>query len=111
MPRRPLQRQFPGRVLLDRRHRNPRRERRAIRTCRDDTRGGDRHQLSGPTHGGQAPVAGPTNQRLMELGVWMLDPDRTYVDDTVTVEPGAKIYPGVHLEGNTTVAGRSPGRT
>ena len=45
-----------------------------------------------------------TNQRLMESGVWMLDPDRTYVDDTVTVEPGARIYPGVHLEGNTTVA-------
>ena len=45
-----------------------------------------------------------TNQRLMESGVWMLDPDRTYVDDTVMVEPGARIYPGVHLEGNTTVA-------
>jgi bifunctional UDP-N-acetylglucosamine pyrophosphorylase/glucosamine-1-phosphate N-acetyltransferase len=45
-----------------------------------------------------------TNQRLMESGVWMLDPDRTYVDDTVTVEPGARIYPGVHLEGSTTVA-------
>ena len=45
-----------------------------------------------------------TNRRLMESGVWMLDPDRTYVDDTVTVEPGARIYPGVHLEGNTTVA-------
>jgi len=45
-----------------------------------------------------------TNQRLMESGVWMLDPDRTYVDDSVTVEPGARIYPGVHLEGNTTVA-------
>ncbi len=46
-----------------------------------------------------------TNQRLMESGVSMLDPDRTYVDDTVTVEPGARLYPGVHLEGNTTVAG------
>ena len=45
-----------------------------------------------------------TNQRLMESGVWMLDPDRVYVDDTVTVEPGARIYPGVHLEGKTTVA-------
>ncbi|HEY6627856.1 MAG TPA: bifunctional UDP-N-acetylglucosamine diphosphorylase/glucosamine-1-phosphate N-acetyltransferase GlmU [Acidimicrobiia bacterium] len=44
-----------------------------------------------------------TNQRLMESGVWMLDPERTYVDDTVTVEPGARIYPGVHLEGGTTV--------
>jgi bifunctional UDP-N-acetylglucosamine pyrophosphorylase/glucosamine-1-phosphate N-acetyltransferase len=42
-----------------------------------------------------------TNQRLMESGVWMLDPERTYVDDTVTVEPGARIYPGVHLEGGS----------
>jgi bifunctional UDP-N-acetylglucosamine pyrophosphorylase/glucosamine-1-phosphate N-acetyltransferase len=39
----------------------------------------------------------------MESGVWMLDPDRTYIDDTVTVEPGARIYPGVHLEGDTRV--------
>jgi bifunctional UDP-N-acetylglucosamine pyrophosphorylase/glucosamine-1-phosphate N-acetyltransferase len=44
------------------------------------------------------------NQSLMESGVWMLDPERTYVDETVTVEPGARIYPGVHLEGSTTVA-------
>ncbi|MEX2251633.1 MAG: bifunctional UDP-N-acetylglucosamine diphosphorylase/glucosamine-1-phosphate N-acetyltransferase GlmU [Acidimicrobiia bacterium] len=44
-----------------------------------------------------------TNQRLMESGVWMLDPERTYVDSTVVVEPGARIYPGVHLEGTTTV--------
>jgi bifunctional UDP-N-acetylglucosamine pyrophosphorylase / glucosamine-1-phosphate N-acetyltransferase len=44
------------------------------------------------------------NQRLMESGVWMLDPDRTYIDDTVSVAPGARIYPGVHLEGSTTVA-------
>ena len=48
-------------------------------------------------------LQGRTNQRLMESGVWMLDPDRTYIDDTVTVEPGARIYPGVHLEGGTTV--------
>jgi bifunctional UDP-N-acetylglucosamine pyrophosphorylase/glucosamine-1-phosphate N-acetyltransferase len=34
----------------------------------------------------------------------MLDPDRTYIEDSVTVEPGARIYPGVHLEGSTTVA-------
>ena len=43
------------------------------------------------------------NQRLMESGVWMLDPERTYIDDTVEVAPGARIYPGVHLEGSTTV--------
>ena len=45
-----------------------------------------------------------TNQRLMESGVWIMDPDHTYIEDTVTVEPGARIYPGVHLEGQTTVA-------
>ncbi len=44
------------------------------------------------------------NGRLMDAGVWMLDPDRTYIEDTVTIEPGARIYPGVHLEGSTTVA-------
>jgi bifunctional UDP-N-acetylglucosamine pyrophosphorylase/glucosamine-1-phosphate N-acetyltransferase len=44
-----------------------------------------------------------TNQALMESGVWMLDPDRTYVDDTVAIAPGARIYPGVHLEGDTSV--------
>jgi bifunctional UDP-N-acetylglucosamine pyrophosphorylase/glucosamine-1-phosphate N-acetyltransferase len=43
------------------------------------------------------------NRALMEAGVWMLDPDRTYIDDTVLIEPGARIYPGVHLEGSTTV--------
>ncbi len=44
-----------------------------------------------------------TNRALMESGVWMLDPERTYIDETVTIEEGAKIYPGVHLEGNTVV--------
>jgi bifunctional UDP-N-acetylglucosamine pyrophosphorylase/glucosamine-1-phosphate N-acetyltransferase len=44
-----------------------------------------------------------TNKRLLESGVWMLDPERTYVDDSVTIEPGARIYPGVHLEGDTKV--------
>ncbi len=45
-----------------------------------------------------------TVQRLIDSGVWILDPERTYVDDTVTVEPGCRIYPGVHLEGATSVA-------
>ncbi len=44
------------------------------------------------------------NQQLMESGVWMLDPERVYIDEGVTVEPGARLYPGVHLEGETTVA-------
>ena len=52
----------------------------------------------------QAMLRERINRRLMESGVWMLDPDRVYVDATVTVEPGARLYPGTHLEGDTTVA-------
>ncbi len=43
------------------------------------------------------------NAGLMASGVWMQDPDRTYIDAGVVVEPGARIYPGVHLEGSTVV--------
>lgn len=43
------------------------------------------------------------NERLMLEGVWMLDPERTYVDATATVEAGAMLYPGTHLEGETVV--------
>lgn len=43
------------------------------------------------------------SRALAESGVWILDPDRTYIDDTVTIAPGARIYPGVHLEGSTSV--------
>ena len=52
----------------------------------------------------QAAARREINRRLMESGVWMLDPERVYVDATVTVEPGARLYPGVHLEGDTYVA-------
>jgi bifunctional UDP-N-acetylglucosamine pyrophosphorylase/glucosamine-1-phosphate N-acetyltransferase len=44
------------------------------------------------------------NSRLMRSGVWMLDPARVAVDAGVTVEPGARIYPDVYLEGSTHVA-------
>jgi bifunctional UDP-N-acetylglucosamine pyrophosphorylase/glucosamine-1-phosphate N-acetyltransferase len=44
-----------------------------------------------------------TNQKLMESGVEIVDPEHTYIDETVTVEPGARIFPGTHLEGSTTV--------
>lgn len=43
------------------------------------------------------------NRHLMRQGVWMLDPERTYVDATVTVEAGARLYPGTHLEGRSSV--------
>ena len=44
-----------------------------------------------------------TNQRFMEDGVVLIDPDRTYLDETVEIGPGATIYPGTHLEGQTRV--------
>ena len=43
------------------------------------------------------------NAELLAAGVWMLDPERVYVDATVRVEAGARLYPGVHLEGLTSV--------
>jgi bifunctional UDP-N-acetylglucosamine pyrophosphorylase/glucosamine-1-phosphate N-acetyltransferase len=46
-------------------------------------------------------------ERLMLDGVSVLDPDRTYIDADVVVEPGAVIYPGCHLEGRTHVAAAS----
>lgn len=45
------------------------------------------------------------NRRLMTDGVWMQDPTTAYIDAGVTVSPGARLYAGVHLEGNTTIAG------
>ena len=41
---------------------------------------------------------------LMESGVWVQDPARVYVDAGVEVAAGARLYPGVHLEGETKVA-------
>lgn len=48
-----------------------------------------------------------TNHKLMESGVEIIDPDHTYIDETVSVAPGARIYPGTHLEGQTTVGAGS----
>ncbi len=47
------------------------------------------------------------NQRLMESGVEIIDPERTYIDEAVTLAPGVLIYPGTHLEGATAVGARS----
>lgn len=47
------------------------------------------------------------NHELMESGVEIIDPDHTYIDETVTVEPGARIYPGTYLEGSTSVGAGS----
>lgn len=53
----------------------------------------------------QSLLRGRINRDLMEAGVWMLDPDRTYVDATVTVAAGARLYPGTHLQGATSIGG------
>lgn len=47
------------------------------------------------------------NAGWMREGVWMQDPDRVYVDATATLEPGARIYPGVHIEGDSRVGAGS----
>ncbi|TFH09121.1 MAG: hypothetical protein E4H08_06425 [Candidatus Atribacteria bacterium] len=41
---------------------------------------------------------------LIESGVEVIDPDRTYVSETVQVAAGAVLFPGTHLRGATTIA-------
>ena len=43
------------------------------------------------------------NTQWLRRGVTMLDAQRTYIDVTVTVEPDVLLYPGVVLEGATTI--------
>jgi len=60
------------------------------------------------SHAQLAEVAAEMRRRInaawMAAGVWMLDPGRVYLDATVTLEAGARLYPEVHLEGSSTVA-------
>ncbi len=60
------------------------------------------------SHGQLAAVAAEVRRRLnaswMAAGVEMVDPERVYLDAAVNLEAGARLYPGVHLEGHTTVA-------
>lgn len=42
-------------------------------------------------------------QRLLAAGVTLLDPAATYIDGTVEVGPDTIIYPGVMLQGATTI--------
>jgi bifunctional UDP-N-acetylglucosamine pyrophosphorylase/glucosamine-1-phosphate N-acetyltransferase len=43
------------------------------------------------------------NDQLMDHGVTLVDPDRTYVDVSVTVGPDTVIHPLTFLEGETTI--------
>jgi len=60
------------------------------------------------SHAQLAEVAAEVRRRInaawMAAGVWMLDPERVYLDASVSLEAGARLYPEVHLEGSTTVA-------
>jgi bifunctional UDP-N-acetylglucosamine pyrophosphorylase / glucosamine-1-phosphate N-acetyltransferase len=47
------------------------------------------------------------NQRWMQEGVTMTDPERTYVDATVELEPDVHLLPGTILEGRTVVGAHS----
>ncbi len=42
-------------------------------------------------------------ERLMDAGVTIIDPERTYVDWGVTAAPGTTLYPDTYLEGATTL--------
>jgi len=63
------------------------------------------------SHGQLAAVAAEVRRRInfawMAAGVWMLDPDRVYLDAGVSLEAGARLYPEVHLEGSCTVAAQA----
>src|SRR5205085_8607192 len=43
------------------------------------------------------------NERWMRRGVTMLDPERTYIDTTVVIEPDVTLFPGTILQGDTVV--------
>jgi bifunctional UDP-N-acetylglucosamine pyrophosphorylase / glucosamine-1-phosphate N-acetyltransferase len=47
------------------------------------------------------------NDRWMREGVSMTDPERTYIDATVELEPDVRLLPGVILEGRTTIGSGS----
>jgi bifunctional UDP-N-acetylglucosamine pyrophosphorylase/glucosamine-1-phosphate N-acetyltransferase len=44
------------------------------------------------------------NERWMRRGVTMLDPERTYVDTSVSLAPDVTLFPGTLLQGSTVVA-------
>ncbi len=39
-----------------------------------------------------------TNQKLIENGVFIMDPNNTYIDEDVSIGEGSKIYPNVLIE-------------
>jgi bifunctional UDP-N-acetylglucosamine pyrophosphorylase/glucosamine-1-phosphate N-acetyltransferase len=58
-------------------------------------------------HGEDAELDPVARKRVLDAlrgsGVTVVDPDRTYVGEAVSVAPGTVLYPGTHLRGATTV--------
>ena len=52
----------------------------------------------------EAELRDRTNERWMLRGVTLLDPERTYIDASVTLAPDVTVFPGTMLQGRTTVA-------
>ena len=52
----------------------------------------------------EAELRDRTNERWMRRGVTMLDPERTYIDATVELGTDVTLFPGVLLQGSTTIA-------
>src|SRR6266511_836083 len=70
----------------------------------DETAGvNDRAQLAEV----EAALRRRISQRWMRDGVSMTDPDRTYIDATVELEPPVHLLPGTMLQGRTVVGARS----
>ena len=51
----------------------------------------------------KAPERQRMHELLMQVGVTLIDPQATYIDETVQIGPDTLIYPGVVLEGGTTI--------
>ncbi|MCU1427361.1 MAG: UDP-N-acetylglucosamine pyrophosphorylase/glucosamine-phosphate N-acetyltransferase [Actinomycetia bacterium] len=59
----------------------------------------DRAQLADA----EAELRSRINRRWMREGVTMVDPERTYVDATVELDPDVRLLPGTILEGRTSI--------
>ncbi|MGH9164255.1 MAG: bifunctional UDP-N-acetylglucosamine diphosphorylase/glucosamine-1-phosphate N-acetyltransferase GlmU, partial [Acidimicrobiales bacterium] len=51
----------------------------------------------------EAELRDRTNERWMRRGVTMLDPERTYIDATVTLAADVTLFPGTILQGATSI--------
>jgi bifunctional UDP-N-acetylglucosamine pyrophosphorylase/glucosamine-1-phosphate N-acetyltransferase len=80
-------------------------ERRAILACSEEEAMGvnDRWQLAQA----EAVLRQRKNRALAESGVTIVDPDNTYIDAGVSIEPDAVIHPFTFLRGSTTIGARS----